>query len=168
MQNGIEFFTATCLNWAKVLEQDEYKKIITDSLQFLVEDQRIWVYGFIIMPNHIHLLWAKQEKWLDKNVTQMFLKFTAQKIKFKLLDTGSGMLQQFKSTQSDRAYHFWERRPYVATMNDRDILLQKLDYIHNNPVRAGLCGAPEDYAFSSARFYLDMDGEWTTHFSGHI
>jgi len=77
MQNGIEFFTATCLNWTRVFEQNEYKAIITDSLRFLVEDKRICLYGFVIMPNHIHLLWTKQEEWLDKNVTQMFLKFTA-------------------------------------------------------------------------------------------
>ena len=170
MQNGIEFFTATCLNWTKVLEPDEYKKIITDSLQFLVEDRRIGVYGFVIMPNHIHLLWAKQEKWMDKDVTQMFLKYTAQKIKFKLVDSGSPMLALFKSTQSDRAYHFWERRNYVATMNDRRVLLQKLDYIHNNPIRVGLCSTPEDYLFSSVRFYLDKPNQWDflTHFSEHI
>jgi REP element-mobilizing transposase RayT len=169
MQNGIEFFTATCLNWTKVLEPDDFKKIITDSLQFQVEDKRILVYGFVIMPNHIHLLWAKQHQWLNKDVTQMFLKFTAQKIKFQLLDTRSPMLDLFKSTQSDRAYHFWERRPYVATMNNREVLLQKLDYIHNNPVKAGLCSSPEDYRFSSARYYLG-EAEWTflTHFSEHI
>jgi len=170
MQNGIEFFTATCLNWTKVLLNDDYKTIITDSLRFLVEDRRIWVYGFVVMPNHIHILWAKQDDWLQKDVTQMFLKFTAQKIKFKLIDTDSPTLELFKSTQSDRAYHFWERRPYIATMNDREVLLQKLDYIHNNPVKAGLCSAPEEYLFSSARFYHDRPNEWSflTHYSEHI
>ena len=107
---------------------------------------------------------------MDKDVTQMFLKYTAQKIKFKLVDSGSPMLALFKSTQSDRAYHFWERRNYVATMNDRRVLLQKLDYIHNNPIRVGLCSTPEDYLFSSVRFYLDKPNQWDflTHFSEHI
>ena len=170
MQNGIEFFTATCLNWTKVLETDEYKKIITDSLQFLVEDKRVTIYGFVIMPNHIHLLWAKQDNWLDKDVTQMFLKFTAQKIKFKLIDTESPMLEKFKSTQSDRAYHFWERRPHIATMNDREVFLQKLDYIHQNPIRAGLCDSSDKYVFSSAGFYLGELCVWTflTHYTEHI
>jgi len=92
----------------------------------------------------------------------MFLKFTAQKIKFKLLDTGSSMLELFISTQSDRAYHFWERRPYIATMNDRDVLLQKLDYIHNNPVKAGLCGTAEVISFPQ-RGSISI-----CHLSGHF
>jgi REP element-mobilizing transposase RayT len=170
MQNGIEFFTATCLNWTKVLEPDAYKTIITDSLRFLVEDKRISVYGFVIMPNHIHLLWAKQNAWLDKNVTQMFLKYTAQQIKFKLIDEQSIMLDKFKSTQADRDYHFWERRPFVATMNDREVLLQKLEYIHKNPVKTGLAHTVEDYKYSSARFYQGKEKQWTflTHYSEHI
>ena len=100
----------------------------------------------------------------------MFLKFTAQKIKFKLIDEGSPMLEKFKSTQSDRAYHFWERRPYVATMNNRDVLLQKLDYIHNNPVRTGMTDIPSDYKYSSSGFYLEQPDAWTflTHYSEHI
>ena len=170
MQNGIEFFTATCLNWTNLLEPDEYKSIITDSLHFLVNDKRIWLYGFVIMPNHIHLLWAKQDEWLNKNITQMFLKYTAQQIKFRLLDQNSPMLDKFKSTQADRAYHFWERRPFVATMNDREVLLQKLDYIHNNPVKAGLTNAPVEYQYSSAGFYENKSNRWTflTHYSEHI
>jgi REP element-mobilizing transposase RayT len=170
MQNGIEFFTATCLNWTKVLEKDEYKRIITDSLRFLVEDKRVWVYGFVVMPNHIHLLWMKQDAWMHKDVTQMFLKYTAQQIKFRLIDSQFDILARFKSTQADRQYHFWERRPHVATMNTREVLLQKLEYIHNNPVKAGLCKYPEEYLFSSASFYLQLPNEWTflSHYLDHM
>jgi putative transposase len=170
MQHGnIEFFTATCLNWQHLLQEEKHKKIILDSLTFLVDEQRIWLYGYVIMPNHIHILWRKQDNWIEKNVQQQFLKFTAQQIKFNLLDTDPSKLVNFKSTQMDRKFHFWERRPYKARSYTRDILEQKLDYMHFNPVKAGLCILPEDYLFSSAQFYYQkLANPILTHYMEHL
>jgi putative transposase len=139
-----------------------------DSLKFLVTEKRIWLYGYVIMPNHVHILWRKQDAWLDKNVQQQFSKFTAQQFKFNLLDAGED-LSKYKSTQGDRAYQFWERRPYKATMYNRKVLEEKLDYIHLNPVKAGLCLLPEDYHFSSAGYYLlNTDNDIITHYMDHL
>ena len=57
----ILFFTATILDWKPLLKPDDHKKIIMDSLKFLTLNKRIFLYGFVIMPNHIHLLWRMQE-----------------------------------------------------------------------------------------------------------
>jgi putative transposase len=170
MQNGIEFFTATCLNWQNLLEPEKHKQIVMDSLKFLVEDKRIWLYGFVLMPNHIHLLWCKQDAWLERNIQQMFLKYTAQQIKFNLKDNGSPELENYRSSQRDREYHFWERRAYKATMYNREVAAQKLTYIHNNPVKAGLCDERIDYKYSSARYYELNQDEWKfiTHYEEHL
>jgi putative transposase len=130
MEKGIEFFTATVLNWQNLLTNTVHKAIIVDSLRYLCNDNRIWVYGFVIMPNHIHALWRKQDAWLIKSVEQMFLKYTAQQIKFNLIANHPQELKNYKSTQTDRFYHFWERRTYKSTMYTREILEQKLEYIH--------------------------------------
>ena len=168
MQQGIEFFTATCLNWQPLLQPDHHKKIILDSLTFLVENKRIWLYGYVIMPNHVHILWCKQPEWLNKNVQQHFSKFTAQNLKWSL-QNGSADLSPYKSTQNDREYQFWERRPYKATMYNRKVFEEKLDYIHNNPVKAGLCGLPEEYAYSSSSYYiLNTGNSLLTHYMEHI
>jgi REP element-mobilizing transposase RayT len=168
MQQGIEFFTATCLNWQKLLLKDEHKQIILDSLKFLVNDRRIWLYGYVIMPNHIHILWCKQPDWLNKNVQQHFTKYTAQQLKFSLINSGAD-INSYKSTQNDREYQFWERRPYKATMYNRKVLEEKLDYIHNNPVKAQLCTFPEDYKYSSANYYIQNEPhELITHYMEHI
>ena len=144
MFNGLEFFTATCLNWQHLLSDNRHKEIVVNSLKFLVDNKRIDLYGFVIMSNHVHKLWSKKEEWLDKDVQQHFSKFTAQQIKFNLLANDLEELKNYRSTQSDREYQFWERRPFSATMNNRIILEQKLDYINKNPVKAGLCLLPED------------------------
>ncbi len=142
-----------------------------DSLKFMATEGRIWLYGFVIMPNHIHLLWRKQDNWIEKNVQQMFLKYTAQQIKFDLLDSNSlRELNNYKSTQSDRAYHFWERRPHSATMYSRKVAGQKIDYMHYNPVKAGLCTMPEEYFYSSATYYELNKDDWgfLTHYEEHL
>ncbi len=170
MYTGIEFFTATCLNWQPLLTCDERKDIVMNSLKFLVKDNRIWLYGFVIMPNHIHLMWCKQNDWVEKSITQMFLKYTAQQIKFSMEHQHQEELETYRSTQSDRQYHFWERRSYPVTMFNKKVASQKIDYMHHNPVKAGLCDVPEQYRYSSARYYeLNMD-DWgfITHYAEHL
>ena len=78
MHNGIEFFTATCLYWQPLLEPNERKDILMESLKFMVNDKRIWLYGFVIMPNHIHWMWRRQDEWLNKSTEQRGGKDTAQ------------------------------------------------------------------------------------------
>ena len=73
MHQGIEFFTATCLNWQPLLLPDERKDILMDSLKFMVNDKRIWLYGFVIMPNHIHLMWLGM---MTNQYSQIRLSFT--------------------------------------------------------------------------------------------
>ena len=170
MHPGLEFFTATCLNWQPLLAEEKHKQIVLESLEFLVKEERIWLYGYVLMPNHLHLLWRKQDAWIDKSVQQQFLKFTAQMIKFNMINNFPQELQNYRSTQADRAYHFWERRPYKATMMDRSVLEEKLDYMHDNPVKAGLRSMPEDYQYSSAGFYLNNIDELNilTHYMEHM
>lgn len=165
------FFTATCLKWQNLLATERHKQIVMESLKFLTTDKRIWLYGFVLMPNHIHLLWGTQDAWLGKNIQQIFLKYTAQQMKFNLIDSGNHKeLERYVSTQRDRDYHFWERRPYKARMYNRKVAEQKLDYIHNNPVKAGLCEFSVDYKYSSARYYELNEDEWgfITHYADHI
>lgn len=51
------YFTATCLEWTNLLKEDRFKQIIIDSLQFLTDDERVDVFSFCIMHNHMHLIW---------------------------------------------------------------------------------------------------------------
>src|SRR6188768_2378551 len=75
------FFTATNLEWKKLLIHDKYKNIVIESLRFLVNDKRVIVYGFVIMDNHIHVIWQLQAGRKRDDVQRDFLKYTAQLIK---------------------------------------------------------------------------------------
>jgi putative transposase len=162
-----QFFTATNLEWKKLLKPDKYKKIITDSLRFLVQDKRIILYAFVIMDNHMHLIWQIQPGISPEAVQRDFLKFTAQQIKKDLLKTHRDVLAHFKVDAKDRQYQFWERNPLSIELRTNKVFQQKLDYLHNNPVKAGLCRLPEEYRYSSASFYELNTTEWDflTHFT---
>ena len=168
----IKFFTATILEWKSLLQSDKYKLIIVDSLKFLVEKKRIWLYGFVIMPNHLHLLWRMQEEFNESDVQRDFLKFTAQRMKLDLLTNDPIELEKYRVHAKDREFQFWERRPHSSRMYNRKVLEQKLDYIHNNPLSGkwSLTDFPENYQFSSAKYYLLNADDWgfITNYAEHL
>ena len=59
----------------------------------------------------------------------------------------------FEVNLKDRKYQFWKRNPLSIDLFSHDVFMQKLEYIHWNPVKAGLCELPEEYEYSSASFY---------------
>jgi putative transposase len=166
--NHPQFFTATVLEWKPLLATNDYKDIIINSLLYLRKEQAIKVYAFVIMPNHIHLIWQIQDGF--KNVQLRFLKFTAQQFKFKLIDTSNPLLQIFKVEAKDRQYQFWERNALSVDLWSPSIFMQKLDYIHNNPLQEKwrLANYSENYKYSSAKFYLTGEDEFDLldHYNG--
>ena len=165
-----QFFTATILEWKTLLSEDAYKDIIIKSLQFLSDEKSIVVYGFVIMPNHVHLIWQIQDGYKQPAIQQRFMKFTAQQMKFKLQDSRDKKLSTFLVNATDRQYQFWERNPLSIDLWSPEVFMQKLDYIHNNPIQDKwrLVEFPEDYKYSSARYYetgVDEFG-FLQHYSG--
>jgi REP element-mobilizing transposase RayT len=162
MNIRIYFFTATILYWKKILTDDRLKDIIISSLKFLVENNRVKVYAFVIMPNHIHLIWKILEPHILQEVQRDFLKYTAQQIKFEIRKIDPDLLKQFKVEAKDREYQIWERNPLSVELISQKVLVQKLDYIHGNPVQEKweLCEDFLEYKYSSARFYYTEESEW--------
>jgi putative transposase len=172
MEEHMLFFTASIQNWIPLLENEKYKKIIMNSLKFMTENRRIYLYGFVIMPNHIHLVWKMHEGKKLQDVQRDFLKFTAQTIKFDLIETNPSLLEKFLKAGKDRQYHFWQRKSYNKRIFNRFVLEQKLNYIHHNPLQEKwkLVNKPEDYQYSSARYYILNEDQWgfITHYYEHL
>jgi putative transposase len=81
------------------------------------------------------------------------MSFTAQKIKEHLQKYNPTLLEAFRVDAKDRMYQIWERNPLTVDLFTPKVFHQKIDYVHFNPVKAGLCINPEDYNYSSAKFY---------------
>jgi REP element-mobilizing transposase RayT len=154
------FFTATNLEWKYLLKRDKYKDIILSSLKFLVQKNRIELNAFVIMSNHLHLIWQIKGVNDPSSVQRDFLKYTAQRIQKDMALNHPDELTLFKVKARDRAYQFWERNPLSIELRTEYFFRQKLNYIHQNPVRAGICQIPEDYCYSSAAFYRSSVDRW--------
>ena len=103
------FFTATNLEWKPLLKEDKYKDIIIESMRFLVKDKRVIIYAFVIMPNHIHLIWQLGAGKKREDVQRDFLKHTAQEIKTDIKKNNPESLLPYLVNAKDRKYQFWER-----------------------------------------------------------
>ena len=163
-----QFFTATILEWEHLLRRDKYKDIIISSLRFMAERNRIMLYAFVIMSNHLHLIWQMRGGVKAEAVQRDFMKFTAQQIKRDMEKHHRTELQRYKVAAKDRQYQFWERNALSVELRTEEVFEQKLNYIHNNPVKAGICKLPETYKYSTARFYEKGEKDWdfVTHYKG--
>jgi len=146
-------------NWQKLLINEDNKKIITNALEYNVKEGKINLYGFVIMPNHIHLLLELLSS--DKTSFQRnFNKYTSQKIIQNMIQNNlQNELLSYKSNQVDRIYQIWERRPKWIQIQNNLILNQKLEYIHKNPIskKWDLANSDQDYLWSSAKAYFTGD-----------
>jgi len=90
-------------------------------------------------------------------------------LKHSLIKNDMEALSVFKVNKYDREYQIWKREPLSIELISEDLFKQKLEYIHYNPVKAGLCEKPEEYFYSSARFYSNgLDSfKMLTHFAGN-
>ena len=78
------FFTATILEWKKLLKPSKYKDIIIESMRFMVKTKRVKIYSFAIMDNHIHIIWQIQSGYTKNKIQNEFPKIysPANKIRF--------------------------------------------------------------------------------------
>ena len=151
----IFFWTATINNWQNLLLKDDYKNIIINSLNYLSDSGKIDVFAFVIMPNHIHLIWRINEMNGKETTQGSFLKYTAHEFKKLLKEDKDFSLSKFAVNANNKKYEFWKRDSLAIHLFSEKIAYQKLDYIHYNPCAKHwkLANDPNDYLFSSAKFY---------------
>jgi len=155
-----DFVTITCLEWKPILAEDRFKNIILDSLRYLSDQQRVTIYAFVIMQNHFHLIWQILGDHSREDVQRDFLKYTGQQILKCLRNEQSSLLMELLVNAKDRKHQVWERNSLSVPLWTTEVFWQKLDYIHNNPVRAGLCQYSWQYKYSSAKYYLKHEKDW--------
>jgi REP element-mobilizing transposase RayT len=151
----IYFWTATINNWQRLLDKDEYKDVIIDSLQYLSNQGKIDVFAFVIMPNHVHFIWRVNESNGKESPQGSFLKFSAHQFKKMLRKEGNGNLSSYAIKADNKNYEFWKSDTLAIPLFTKKVALQKLKYIHYNPLAEHwqLVKDPCDYKYSSAKYY---------------
>lgn len=164
----VYFWTATIHQWKHLLKPNKYKQIIIDSLQNLVARKLITVYGYVIMPNHLHLIWEMNGKNGKELPSASFLKWIAHQIRNDLEDHHPKVLEHFMVDMIDRRFEFWQRDSLALLLNGRKMCEQKLEYMHLNPLQAhwNLAVETHEYFWSSANYYENSvdDSGVLTHY----
>lgn len=153
--NKLYFFTSTIKDWIPLLEKKEYKKMVLDSLKFLNSKGLIRVYGFVIMPNHIHLIWEMLEMNGKESPHSSFLKYTSHEFLKRIRREEKHLLNRFEVDEINKSHSFWQRDPRDTEIFSPKVIFQKLDYIHHNLCRGKwmLVEDPVHYPYSSFEFY---------------
>ena len=149
----IYFWTATINKWQPLLQRDDYKNVVISSLEYLSNMRKIDVFAFVIMPNHIHLIWRVNEHNGKETTQASFLKFTAHEFKKMLTKEGESRLLDYAVEAQNKDHEFWQRDSLAIHLYTRKVAYQKLDYIHYNPVAGALAIDACAYKYSTARFY---------------
>ena len=147
------FFTATIHKWLPLLSSKENKQLILDYLKELSDRELIKVYSFVIMPNHVHFIWEQLQKNGKETPQGSFLKYTAHEFLKKLKQDGLSRLYEVNA--ANKKHEIWQRDSLSIEIFNENFAIQKLDYIHFNPVSGkwNLAKNYLEYYYSSARFY---------------
>jgi putative transposase len=167
-QHALYFLTPTIINWLDVFIRPEYKYIIVDSLNYCINNKGLIVYAWCLMTSHMHLIVSSSEPNRLSDTIRDFKKYTANTIIKMIKERPESrrlyLLNQFEDAGlSDKRitkYKFWQESNHAVELDPfkPDIIDQKINYIHYNPVEAGIVSNPVDYLFSSARDYADIKG----------
>jgi putative transposase len=122
--NETYFWTCTIKDWKHLLETANYKQIVLNSLRKLVEQSFLEVYGFVIMPNHIHLILKILKPNGKEKPSSSFLKDTSHELRKDLIINNPNTLRFFEVTESDRKYRIWQRDPLAINMFNINVLEQ--------------------------------------------
>jgi REP element-mobilizing transposase RayT len=161
------FITITTVGWIDVFTRLRQKYVITNALQYCQKHKGLEIYAYCIMSSHIHLLCKVDDDGLLSNVIRDFKTFTSKKIIETIVEHPESrrewLLDYFKKScehlKRNQAYKVWQNGYHAEKIYSNKFIKQKIDYIHNNPVVDKIVAYPEDYVFSSARNYAELDSE---------
>jgi REP element-mobilizing transposase RayT len=163
-QDALHFLTFQIVDWVDIFTRKIYKDIIIDSFKYSVDHKSLQIFAYVIMSNHVHLMIQSSNGCLSDCIRDI-KKFTSKKIIQTILNTPEcrrdWMINRFKFNashhNSNKSYQVWTHDNHAIQLYSNEFIRQRIEYIHNNPVKAGIVQYPEDYLYSSARNYASLE-----------
>jgi REP element-mobilizing transposase RayT len=164
-QDELHYVTFQIVRWIDIFTRQVYRDIVVDSLRFCQQHKDLEIYAFVIMSNHVHLLIRSGIEKLSDTIREL-KSFTAKKI-LEAVNTEAEsrrewMLNLFefsaKQQKRNEKYQVWTHENHAEIVYGNQFMDSKINYIHENPVRAGIVKKAEDYLYSSARNYAGLEG----------
>jgi REP element-mobilizing transposase RayT len=162
-QRALHFLTFQIVDWIDIFTRKVYRDILIDSFKYSLENTCFQLFAYVIMSNHVHLIANNSDGKLSENIRDI-KKFTSKKIIETMLQISESretwLLDRFRVNAQYRStnkyYQVWTHENHAVLLYSNCFIREKLEYIHYNPVRAGIVEKPEDYLYSSARNYASL------------
>lgn len=152
------YATLTVVGWLDVFTRREYVNIVYDSIRFCQEKKNLQLYAYVVMPNHLHLICSTGEQPLNEVLRDM-KSFTAKAIVDAIATNAQESRREWllhifeyhgRGNSQNRNFQFWQHGSHPIELYSEEVIWQKVRYLHNNPVKAGMVTEPEHYLHSSA------------------
>lgn len=160
------FLTFQVVGWADVFTRQVYRDCILENLTFCRKERGLFLFGYVIMTNHIHLI-VQQKNGKLSDWVRDFKKVTSKKLLKLVLENPQEsrmewlkMIFEYHAKFNKRSgdLQFWTHDNHAIELNRLELIESRMKYIHENPVRAGIVEKEEDYLYSSARNYSGLKG----------
>ena len=154
------FITCTILHWIPIFTRVESTNIIFESLRYLQKTDNLKIYAYVILENHLHVVASSDD--IGKSMKK-FKAFTAKEI-LKLLqrENVTTILEQLafykKAHKKDATYQLWQEGIQPKLIVNDKMMIDRINYIHNNPLKRGYIDEAKHWRYSSARDYEGVDG----------
>src|SRR5215217_3526420 len=150
------FITFAVLEWVDVFTRQLYRDILLDSFRYCQKEKGLLLHCWCIMSSHVHMIASAKDENLS-DILRDFKKYTSKHIISTIEENRQEsrkgwMLKIFKEQGSlnarNKEYQFWRQDNHPAELYSPEFTAQKIRYVYDNPVRAGIIDKPEDYLYS--------------------
>ncbi len=166
-QEHFYFVTFTVVEWIDVFIREEYRNIFLESLRYCQKEKGLLVGAYCIMSSHIHLAIGTNGSCRLEDIIRDLKSYTSRHIR-KYMENNPFesrrkwmieiMGQAGDKKTNNKDFQFWQQHNHPIELSTNEILQQRIDYIHHNPVKAGFVEKPLDWLLSSARDYEGIRG----------
>lgn len=157
-EEGVYFVSFAVKDWIDVFTRNEYKDILVESLGYCQQHKGLEIFAWCIMTNHVHLIIRSKEGFLLQNIMRDFKRHTSKKVVESIKENPQESRKEWllEKFEAKEGIHFWGTDNHPIELWNNNVIHQKMNYLHQNPVEEGLVFRAEQYVYSSA---IDYAGE---------
>ena len=165
-QEKLYFVTFAVVYWIDLFVRNEYKDIMLDSWRHCIANKGMELYGWCIMTSHVHMVIGSHGEKLEDIMRDM-KRHTAEKLRAAIQQHPGESRKEWllelmsragTANSNNRGFQLWQQDNHPIELTTPERKHQKLDYVHRNPVIAGIVEKPEEYTYSSAKDYCGKEG----------
>ncbi len=152
-EGQLHFITFSCYRRLPLLGTARARNLFVRALGKIRERCQFLLVGYVVMPNHVHLLVSEPTKGTPSTMLQVLKQRVSRDLRGKARRTPTGQLSLPFAARDTDLLHFWQRRFHDFNVHSAKKRREKLVYMHANPAKRGLVKSPEEWIWSSYSFY---------------